>query len=68
MAAHHLAHDLRRDDALERLYEAHAARIYRFALAMLREPEAAERITRETFETATATLERGARPRAPGRG
>lgn len=66
MAAHHLAHELHRDPALDRLYERHAARIYRFALAMLGDAADAELVTRATFENAEAALARGARPARAG--
>ena len=64
MAAH-LAQHLRRDFESEHLYERYAASVYRYALAVLTDPDDAEHVTRATFVRADRALERGTRPAAP---
>jgi RNA polymerase sigma factor (sigma-70 family) len=56
---------LRRGDrAFERLYRRHVADVYRFALAMLRNPADAEDVTQTTFLNAYRAYRGGERPRA----
>ena len=64
MAAH-LAQTVRRDSESEHLYDRYAASVYRYALAVLTDPEDAEHVTRATFARADRALERGTRPAAP---
>ena len=61
MAAH-LAQHVRGDLDSDRLYERYAPAVYRYALAMLGEPDDAARVTRATFERATRVLGQGTRP------
>jgi DNA-directed RNA polymerase specialized sigma24 family protein len=63
--AAHLAQHLRRDLDSDRLYERHAPTIYRYALAVLGDPDDAATVTRATFAGANRALERGARPLGP---
>jgi DNA-directed RNA polymerase specialized sigma24 family protein len=60
--AAHIAQNVRRDRAFERIYRHHAASVYRYALAVLREPDDAEQVTRTTFLNAYGALERGVTP------
>jgi RNA polymerase sigma factor (sigma-70 family) len=59
-----LAHRLRPDRSFERLYRRHAADVYRYALAMLRNPADAEDVTQTTFLNAYRAYQGGERPRA----
>jgi RNA polymerase sigma-70 factor (ECF subfamily) len=56
----------RANRSFESLYRRHVAAVYRYALAVLRNPRAAEDVTRATFREAHAALRRGERPSAPG--
>jgi DNA-directed RNA polymerase specialized sigma24 family protein len=58
----HIAQNVRRDRAFERIYGHHAGSVYRYALAVLHEPEDAEQVTRTTFLNAYGALERGVTP------
>ena len=49
----------------ERLYRRHAADVYRYALAVLRNPDDAEDVTQTTFLNAYRAFQRGERPKAP---
>jgi len=60
--AAHLAQHVRADLDSDRLYERHAPAVYRYALAVLGEPDDAARVTRATFERATWALDQGTRP------
>jgi RNA polymerase sigma factor (sigma-70 family) len=60
-----LAPSLRPDRGFERIYRRHAADVYRYAFAMLRNPADAEDVTQTTFLNAYRAYERGERPRAP---
>jgi RNA polymerase sigma-70 factor (ECF subfamily) len=55
----------RTDRSFERLYEKHAADVYRYALVVLRNQADAEDVTQTTFMNAYRAFERGERPRAP---
>lgn len=57
-----LAERLREDRSLERIYRHHAGDVYRYALALLREPSDAEDVTKTTFLNAYGALRRGAAP------
>jgi RNA polymerase sigma factor (sigma-70 family) len=59
-----LAHRLRPDRSFERLYRRHAADVYRYALALLRNPADAEDVTQTTFLNAYRVYQRGERPRS----
>jgi RNA polymerase sigma-70 factor (ECF subfamily) len=54
----------RPDHSFERLYRRHVASVYRYALAMLRNPSDAEDVTQTTFLNAYRVYQRGERPRA----
>src|SRR5947199_7701729 len=54
-----------RDRAFERLYERHARDVYRYVLAVLRNPADAEDVTQTTFMNAYRAFKRGERPRKP---
>jgi RNA polymerase sigma-70 factor, ECF subfamily len=58
-----LAERLREDRSLERIYRHHAGDVYRYALALLREPSDAEDVTKTTFLNAYGELRRGVSPR-----
>jgi RNA polymerase sigma-70 factor, ECF subfamily len=58
-----LAHRLRADRAFERMYKRHVGDVYRYALAVLRQPADAEDVTQTTFLNAYRAFERGERPR-----
>jgi DNA-directed RNA polymerase specialized sigma24 family protein len=60
--AAHLAQHVRGDLDSDRLYERHAPAVYRYALAVLGDPDDAARVTRATFERATRALDLGLRP------
>src|SRR3954451_5671487 len=51
--------------ALDGLYRAHAAEVYRYAYAVLGNRADAEDVTQTTFVNALRALERGERPRKP---
>src|SRR3954468_17535791 len=53
------------DRAFERLYRRHAADVYRYAHAVLRNPADAEDVTQTTFMNAYRALERGETPESP---
>jgi RNA polymerase sigma-70 factor (ECF subfamily) len=57
-----LAERLREDRSLERIFRHHAGDVYRYALALLREPSDAEEVTQTTFLNAHGALRRGASP------
>jgi RNA polymerase sigma factor (sigma-70 family) len=57
-----LAERLREDRSLERIFRHHAGDVYRYALALLREPSDAEEVTQTTFLNAHRALRRGASP------
>jgi RNA polymerase sigma factor (sigma-70 family) len=55
----------RSDRAFERLYQAYGREVYRYVLAMVRNPAEAEDVTQATFLNAYRALRAGAEPRAP---
>lgn len=59
-----LAERLREDRSLQRIFRHHAGDVYRYALALLREPSDAEDVTKTTFLNAYGALRRGASPGA----
>jgi RNA polymerase sigma factor (sigma-70 family) len=59
-----LADDVR-DRAFERLYELHVGDVYRYVLAVLRNPADAEDVTQTTFMNAYRAFKAGERPRKP---
>ena len=59
-----LAERLREDRSLQRIFRHHAGDVYRYALALLREPSDAEDVTKTTFLNAYGALRRGAPPGA----
>ena len=65
MAAH-FAQQVRGDPAFDRIYRHHAGSVYRYALAVLREPDDAEDATRTTFQNAYGALQRGVTPSSTG--
>ena len=58
-----LAQRLRADRSFERMYKRHVGDVYRYALAVLRQPADAEDVTQTTFLNAYRAFERGERPR-----
>jgi RNA polymerase sigma factor (sigma-70 family) len=56
---------LARDEAFERLYRRYANEVYRYALAVLRNPTDAEDVTQTTFLNAYRAMQRGEEPRKP---
>jgi RNA polymerase sigma-70 factor, ECF subfamily len=48
---------LRHERAFERIYRRHVADVYRYALAVLRDPDDAEQVTQATFSNAYRALE-----------
>jgi RNA polymerase sigma-70 factor (ECF subfamily) len=58
-----LAHRLRADRSFERIYRRHVGDVYRYALAVLRQPADAEDVTQTTFMNAYRAFQRGERPR-----
>jgi RNA polymerase sigma factor (sigma-70 family) len=61
-----LAQRPRSDRAFERLYKRHVGDVYRYALAVMRNPADAEDVTQTTFLNAyRAYVERGSRPEKP---
>jgi RNA polymerase sigma factor (sigma-70 family) len=59
------AHDAAIDEAFERLYRSYARDVYRYSLAVLRNPADAEDITQTTFLNAYRAYQRGEEPRQP---
>lgn len=59
-----LAERLSEDRSLQRIFRHHAGDVYRYALALLREPSDAEDVTTTTFLNAYGALQRGASPGA----
>ena len=59
------AHDATIDEAFERLYRSYARDVYRYSLAVLRNPADAEDITQTTFLNAYRAYQRGEEPRRP---
>src|SRR5205809_3627693 len=57
-----LAQGSRVDRAFERMYRRHAGDVYRYALAVLRNPADAEDVTQTTFLNAYRAIQRGDRP------
>jgi len=53
------------DRVFERLYETYLREVYRYVLAMVRNPAEAEDVTQTTFLNAYRALRAGAEPRAP---
>jgi RNA polymerase sigma-70 factor (ECF subfamily) len=53
---------LRHERAFGRIYRRHVADVYRYALAVLRDPEDAEQVTRTTFRNAYHGLRRARKP------
>src|ERR671933_219183 len=64
-AAPQTAHDLARDQAFERLYRRYGREVYRYSLAVLRNPADAEDITQTTFLNAYRAYLRGEEPVKP---
>jgi RNA polymerase sigma factor (sigma-70 family) len=62
-----LAKRLGTDRSFERLYRRHVGDVYRYSLAMLRNPADAEDVTQTTFMNAYGAYRRGERPRAAQR-
>jgi RNA polymerase sigma-70 factor, ECF subfamily len=61
-----LAQSSRSDRAFERLYKRHVGDVYRYALAVMRNPTDAEDVTQTTFLNAYRSyVEKGARPEKP---
>jgi RNA polymerase sigma factor (sigma-70 family) len=60
-----LARDRRAERAFERLYRRHVADVYRYALAVMRNPADAEDLTQTTFLNAYRAFRRGERPHTP---
>ena len=58
-----LAQEARADRAFERIYKRHIGDVYRYALAVLRNPADAEDVAQTTFLNAYRTFKRGERPR-----
>src|ERR671937_14815 len=54
-----------RDRAFERLYERYVKDVYRYALAVLRNPADAEDVTQTTFMNAYRAMQRGEEPIKP---
>lgn len=60
-----LAEQLRADRSFERIYRKHVGDVYRYALAVLRQPADAEDVAQTTFLNAYRAYQRGERPRNP---
>ena len=60
-----LGQRLRAERGFERLYSRHAADVYRYSLALLRNPTDAEDVTQTTFLNAYRAYRNGERPAAP---
>ena len=58
-----LAEQLRADRSFERMYRKHVGDVYRYALAVLRQPADAEDVAQTTFLNAYRAYQRGERPR-----
>jgi RNA polymerase sigma factor (sigma-70 family) len=56
---------LARDAAFERMYRRYVQDVYRYALALLRNPADAEDVTQTTFMNAYRAMQRGEQPRKP---
>src|SRR2546423_13509919 len=54
-----------RDRAFERLYERYVREVYRYVLAVLRNPSQAEDVTQTTFLNAYRAIQAGAGPPPP---
>ena len=57
--------DYRRDRAFERLYARYVREVYRYVLAVLRNPAEAEDVTQTTFLNAYRAMQRGEEPQKP---
>src|ERR687887_2936406 len=55
----------RSDHAFERLYRRHSGDVYRYALAVPRNPSDAEDVTQTTFMNAYRAISRGEHPQSP---
>src|SRR5205823_79407 len=60
-----LAQRPRPDRSFERLYRRHVGDVYRYALAVMRNPADAEDVTQTTFMNAYRAFQRGERPEKP---
>jgi RNA polymerase sigma-70 factor (ECF subfamily) len=60
-----LAPRLRPDRSFERIYQRHVGDVYRYALAVLRNPADAEDVAQTTFMNAYRAFQRGERPQNP---
>jgi RNA polymerase sigma factor (sigma-70 family) len=60
-----LAQRPRQDRQFERIYRKHVGDVYRYALAVLRNPDDAEDVTQTTFMNAYRAFQRGERPETP---
>jgi RNA polymerase sigma factor (sigma-70 family) len=60
-----LAQGSRADRQFERMYRRHAGDVYRYALAVLRNPSDAEDVTQTTFMNAYRAFTQGERPQTP---
>jgi RNA polymerase sigma factor (sigma-70 family) len=60
-----LAQRPRQDRQFERIYKKHVGDVYRYALAVLRNPDDAEDVTQTTFMNAYRAFQRGERPETP---
>jgi RNA polymerase sigma factor (sigma-70 family) len=58
-----LAEQLRADRSFERIYRKHVGDVYRYALAVLRQPADAEDVAQTTFLNAYRAYQQGERPR-----
>ncbi len=58
-----LAEQLRADRSFEKIYRRHVGDVYRYALAVLRQPSDAEDVAQITFLNAYRAYQRGERPR-----
>src|ERR687885_855175 len=60
-----LAQRPRSERAFERIYKRHVGDVYRYALAVLRNPADAEDVTQTTFMNAYRAIQKGERPETP---
>jgi RNA polymerase sigma factor (sigma-70 family) len=60
-----VGHHAEIDEAFERLYRSYARDVYRYSLAVLRNPADAEDVTQTTFLNAYRAYQRGEEPRLP---
>src|ERR687885_1867202 len=60
-----LAQRPRQDRSFERLYQRHVGDVYRYSLAVLRNPADAEDVTQTAFMNAYRAYQRGERPESP---